>query len=214
MPESSNTTCPDGQVLPSAVCSRHMNSRWLRGIILKTLQTHFYFPNHLITPEAARLVGNGWRADETTGVLIASTSNWKPELTQKRPAVLVRSGDTESLPPRTYNHAVESDVMTGEREFTKHKQTVLTCVCLGREEDEADVLAHEVDILLDYNALEFQDAFALERFEIQTVTAAKQHPEWREHFAAMVPVLVGFARSYSLTPDAPRFKRLKFRQTT
>ena len=71
----------------SHLCSLLPRPLIMTGIFREILVRHFYTPEFIETPELKDML---WQSGERTNILIESVHRWRPELTEHRPAIILK----------------------------------------------------------------------------------------------------------------------------
>lgn len=116
----------------------------LDEIIIQWLRGHFGDPNNIEKLQPAFAGQYVWtNSDDTTGILIEDVTKWKPTMTEKRPAVMLKRGDVQvmhqgiladSFQGGDPNHNVHTNLLVGTH----------TAFCISRQNGEVGLLGSEV----------------------------------------------------------------------
>jgi hypothetical protein len=119
----------------------------MTGILVKWLQSHFSDPSHI--EDKVWLADKIWTPDQDTAILIESVFRWKPELTEKRPGIVVKRSGW-----RVQRVGIDDRKMVGSKdgtccqerveEYTTFLQGSHVVFCLAGESAEVEILATEV----------------------------------------------------------------------
>lgn len=211
MPSAPVVTVPENRLdQPSALCSLGLSPHRISGIMLQLLRTHFSDANHIQDVALRKkLVDHGaWRNAASSRILIETSSKWKPDAAETRPAVIVHRRDVRG--DNLYvGEQSGTDSMTGQRDFTGYWSGMVTVGCFSADAGEADVLAWEVAQYLRRFCPLFVENFSLHRCQIKRVGEyQKLKFEANERAGVPVDLVYAFEDNWSVTPDAPILKRV------
>lgn len=147
-----------------------------------------------------------WRADERTNILIESIWRWRPQLTEKRPAILIKRNTCRNVQKGLDNFVGVS--RTGHEEFTTFWVGSHTLFCLGETGAIAEILSTEVQRELTQFGPLIRKTLDLNKFDVQEVGAIGELEEATEN--CVVPVTVGWAyeESWQLVKQALPLRRI------
>lgn len=211
-PEGSSPESRPGCI--SSLCSYGLTPLVVTGAFRHVLTHHFSDPRNILNATIRqRIMREGvWRDDDQTGIVIDSLFRWRPELSAKKLALLLKESEWQWQKIGIGNRA-EVDVRTGRQTYGGYWAGAHTIFALAMEGAEALALATEVMKCF----LMFQDEI-IPSMGLQTLTpvsigAVSALKESRETY--VVPVTVAYmAPDFWYTqPEAPRFKRLTFQSS-
>lgn len=192
------------QETPSALCSLLPRPLLLTGFFRDILMRHFAERDQIEAPELQQLI---WQQGEQTNILIESIHRWVPELTERRPAVVIKRnaytnrrrgiGDRQQLPSAdTFGNPHYATFWVGSH----------TLFCIGGSGAQAELLATEVQRELTEFGPVIRRTLNLHRFQVTEVGAIAELEEATENF--VVPVTVGYAyeQVWSLAKQAPTLR--------
>ena len=188
-----------GHVTASALCHTGWAPIILQGLFRDILIRHFSEANHIEMPDLRKLI---WREDPPTGILIESVQRWRGDLTEKRPAILIKRNAFKNL------RAVIGDLTGTDEEGTDNYVTFWvgshTLFCIHGTGASVDILATEVQRELTQFAPVYVKLLGLHKFQVTQVGEISELEEATENF--VVPITVGWAyeETWSLTPEALR----------
>jgi len=197
---------------PSALCSFGNTPRLMTGIIKQIFMQHFADVNQVINGNLRDfLKRNGvWSSGSDSGLYIEALDVWKPEDTEKRPAILIKEGDW------TYDRRGIGDMAGGQQwrdgvsfyaGFWKGSHTMFV---IGNEGAETQLLAMEVAKLLLMYSPVIMDQMELHRFVMLKIGALSALKEATENYVVPVSVAYVSEETWSLQEDAPRLKKIVF----
>lgn len=160
----------------------------MTGALVGWLRYHFGLASRIEFPN---LAGRVYTSDPgTTQIWIGSLAEWKPELSGKRPALLVdRLAQDFDM-----QHRVLADQFQGIKPgfYCDFMQGTHVVHCVGGREGETDFLAYEVWREFGRYRNIARDALCLHRFlPLQIGKRVQLADEHKEHYT--VPVIVAYA---------------------
>jgi hypothetical protein len=196
----------------SALCSYGHSQIVLSGGIRQVLMQHFADSDQIILPTVrAFLEREGvWSADETTGIVIEALSRWRPELTEARPAIIIKEGEWQ-WKREGIGDFLGAEYQDGTHHYAGYWSGTHTMFALGNESAETQLLASEIAKTLLWYQSTIAEAFDLDRFIVVSIGALAALKESRETFVVPVNVAYVLTESWYTRPDAPRLKRIQFK---
>lgn len=178
----------------------------LTGFLRDRLTQHFAEPLG-VTNDLRKYV---WRADERTGILIESVYRWRPEVTEKRPAVLVKRNAYQNQSVAIGDLSGEDEKSFGYEEFTTLKIGSHTLFCLHGTGASVEILATECERVIHRFSPVICRYLGLAKFQVTEVGGISEVVEAKEHYA--VPITVGWAypESWRLTYESLPLRRIPF----
>lgn len=208
-------TAPDnGQAAPqfigitvSNLCSVLPRPLILTGLFRELLIRHFAKAEYVENPELAHLL---WQEGEKSPILIESVHRWRPETTERRPAILIKRN---SYSNRRMGIGDRNQGSPTDRFGTDHYTTFWvgshTLFCIARSGAQAELLAAEVQRELHQFHPIIRASALLHRFQVTEVGTVAEVEEATESF--VVPVTVGYAYEdqWTITQEAPVLRSLR-----
>lgn len=193
----------------------------MTGFLCQYLQSHFQDPLSL---EQINLFGNPGdtlTADgplhtdgPETPVVIESITRWRPDLTDKRPAVVIARQDWTTqrlgIADRLYSGTIESD---GSITYCKLYTGSHTLFCVHRNGAMVEMLAAEVDNEMGQFAQSVREELGLMTFGVAGAGKLFKLEEPKEHYAVPVTVAYVCQRTWRTIPAAPKLKTVRFTNT-
>jgi len=216
---------PNRKVTPPplpAVIPR-IDAQWFRGICelgprplvvtgwLKVwLQGHFYTLSQIEDQESTALRKALWKPEcDTTGIAIESVTKWTPELTEKRPAVIIKRNSWRHVRLGIDDRMFFTLEKDWQNRYTNVWQGSHTLFCIAGDGAEAEKLAAEVFRELNEFGPIIRIILDLMRFEVMEVgeiTKLKQNA--RENFVVPITVTYAYREEWMVRQEGPKFKRL------
>lgn len=173
----------------SSLCSILPRPLILTGAFREILVNHFATASHIETPELRQLI---WRNGEQTGILIESIHRWRPETTEKRPAIIIKRNAYQVL-REGIGDLLQMPI--ADREGNPHYSSFMrgshTLFCVGGTGAQAELLAAEVYRETHHFAPVLRRVLHLKQLRAVEVGAVQELEEATETF--VVPVTVAYA---------------------
>lgn len=194
-----------GQTL-SSICALRPRPLIMTGLFRDVLVRHFADVSNI---EDTALRGSIWREGETTDILIESIHRWTPQLTEHRPAVLIKRNaySNRRLSVGDRRHGPSAD-MQGNSHFTTAWVGSHTLFCLAGTGALAEILSSEVQRELTEFGPVIMKSVDLLRFQVMEIGSVSEVEEATENFA--VPITVGYAytQTWVLQQEAAPLRRV------
>jgi len=204
---------PENRTLPiSSLCSHGITPVIMTGFLKQVLIQHFCDTENILNAaiRADMVRRGGYSATNPNSLLIAALEQWlQGQSHESRPALLIKAHAWNAEIVGIGNSA-GGNSWTGEREFYAHWSGSHTVFAMARQPREAMDLATEITLALLYFSPVIQAELGLLRFFPVSIGEVAVVKESSENYA--VPVVFAYVvESYwSLTPDAPKLKRILF----
>jgi len=167
---------------------------------------HFADAAHIEEPDLQHLV---FRNGTGTDILIETIHRWRPQLTEFRPAVLVKrnayQNQRRALGDRRQGNASDE---YGDEHFETFWVGSHTLFCIGGSGAQAELLGAEVQRELTQFGPAIAFSLDLLRLQVTQVGAVAVLEEAQENWVVPVTVGYGFSESWILRQRAPRLKQL------
>lgn len=183
----------------------------MSGAIRQILLQHFADPQNVMSASLRKYLEQegAWTGDEKTSLYIETLARWRPELTEARPAIILKEGDW-TLQRMGIGDRVGADMRTGAVEYGSFWNGTHAIFALGGEGAETQVLAAEIAKLLVWFGPVIMDQLELHRFLVTGLSGLHAVQETTENYVAAVSVGYVAEERWSLQPEAPRLKRIVF----
>lgn len=189
-------------------------SNWCSIAPRPHLMTGFFrewFINHFANSdniEAKELRGKLWKVVPSTDIVIESITQWRPDLTQKRLAIIIKRNEWQVQRVSIGDTLHGSGAFSGIKEYSVLLAGSHTFFCLAGKGTEAEILAAEVyRDLMQFGPI-IRDELGLNRLVVVSVGALFELEESKENFG--VPITVSYIanESWRLVPQAPVLKSI------
>lgn len=191
----------------SALCSLLPRPLILTGLFREILTRHFASPDNIETPELAHLL---WQEGETSGILIESIHRWRPELTEHRPAVIIKrnayANQRVGIADRLMGPIADS---RGTDHYSTFWAGSHTLFCIGGSGAQADLLGTEVCREIHHFHPVIRGTALLHRLEVKEVGAIAELEEATENFVVPVTVAYAYEDHWALTQERPTLQSLR-----
>ena len=174
----------------------------MTGMIRDVLVRHFSEGSQVESPDLRRYV---WTEGDQTGIAIESIHVWREQLSMRRPAVLIKPNAYKLV--RIALNDLSGITEDGSTTHTKLCVGSHTVFCLQKSGAAAEILATEVEGILDGFAPVLRRHLGLNRFEVLEVGGVEEIDESSEHFGAAVTVGWAFKKTRALHPESLPIKR-------
>lgn len=190
---------------PSNWCSIAPRPHLMTGFFREWFINHFAKTENI---EAKELRGKLWKAIPDTNIVIESITQWRPDLTQKRLAIIIKRNDWQ-VQRITIGDRLHGNIpFTGNREQSVLVTGSHTFFCLAGRGTEAEILAAEVYREMMQFGPVIRDELDLKRFVVVSVGSLFELEESKENFG--VPVTVSYVadENWQLVPQSVVLKSI------
>ena len=190
---------------PSNWCSIAPRPHLMTGFFREWFINHFANADNI---EAKELRGKLWKAVHSTDIVVESITQWRPDLTQKRPAIIIKRNDWQ------VNRVTIRDELHGKINWDGSKDYAVmvsgshTLFCIAGKGTEAEILAGEVYRDLMQFAPVIRDELALIKFVVVSVGSLFELEEAKETYGVPVTVSYVAGESWKIIPQAPVLKSI------
>lgn len=190
---------------PSNWCSIAPRPHLMTGFFREWFINHFSKSDNI---EAKELRGKLWKAIPDTNIVIESITQWRPDLTQKRLAIIIKRNDWQ-VQRITIGDRLHGNIpFSGNREHSVLVTGSHTFFCLAGRGTEAEILAAEVYREMMQFGPVIRDELDLKRFVVVSVGSLFELEESKENFG--VPVTVSYVadENWQLVPQSVVLKSI------
>lgn len=191
--------------LRSTICQYGWRPLFITGLLRDMLIRHFAAPLQIEEPDLRELV---WRDDARTRILIESVFRWRGDLTEKRPAVLIKRNAFRNLRLGIGDKAGTDE--QGNQQYTTFWVGSHTLFCLHGSGASVELLATEVQRELTQFSPLIVQYLGLFRLAVTDVGEIMEVEEARENF--VVPITIGWAyqEKWKLSQEALKTYKISF----
>lgn len=204
--ESDNPTQYVG-VRVSSLCSLYPRPLILTGLFREILTQHFADPQSIEEPDLRHLV---WQSGTATSILVEAVTRRIPELTEFRPAVIIKRNTMQNLRLgiNDKNQGPPTDGF-GNTHYTTFWAGSHTLFCIARSGAQAELLATEVYREIHHFHPIIQNTALLHRLQVTEVGAVAELEESMEGFVVPVTVAYAFQDNWILSQEAPTLRSIR-----
>lgn len=196
----------------SALCSYGYSPLVMTGLLRQICIQHFSDSRNILNASLRKRMQaeGGWTPNARTGIYIESLHNWRPELTESRPGIVLKEQDWQ-WQRRGIGDKFREDWRSGQVTYHGFWQGAHTLFALGNEGAETQILAIEIAKILLWYSPRFTRDLGMHRFVLVSIGAVSALKESTENYVVPVNVAYYVQESWTLTPEAPRLKRIDAR---
>lgn len=178
--------------------------------LLRLWMTHHFANKDLLEGKNPNLLKSLWTADTKTGIAIESVTKWKPELTEKRPGIMIKRHAWKRIRIGIGDRHMFTWPIDGQESFTNLWQGSHTLFCItgGGDGAETEILAAEVFRELNQFSEVFRQTLNLVRFEVAEVGELMMLEQARENFVVPVTVAYVYQEGWRVLREAPKIRRI------
>ena len=174
------------------------------------LEGHFFTLSQIEDQHSTALRKALWTTNcDTTGIAIESVTKWTPELTEKRPAVIIKRNSWRHVRLGIDDRMFFTVDKDWQNRYTNLWQGSHTLFCIAGDGAETELLSAEVFRELNEFGPIIRKILNLMRFEVMEVgeiTKLKQNA--RENFVVPITVAYAYREEWMVRQEGPKFKRL------
>ena len=191
----------------SALCSYGLTPLVVQGALRQVLIQHFADSRNILSASLRKQLerDGAWRESNENGVLIESLHRWRPELTEARPALILKAGAWR-WQRQAIGNFIGADVRSGRQTFHGVWIGSHTIFALAKEGAEAQVLAVEAMKCLTWFQGEIAQSLGMLRFSPAAIGEVSVLQESTENYVVPLSVAYVVPETWSLQPEAPRLK--------
>ncbi len=210
--DSLDSECSPQFTVPqmTALCSLMMRDLLLVGTLRDHLTRHFARPTYIEEPDLRHLI---WQPGEATNILIETNHRWRPELTEARPAVIIKRNDFENQRIGAFGEALQGPDKYGDVHYNTFWVGSLTLFCMGGSGEQAELLGTEVQRDLTEFGPVIAKSLGLKRWQVVRRGAVGKLREAKDIWATPVVLAVAFDERWIIIQNAPKL-RIAFTRLT
>ncbi len=187
------------------LCALGMMPHVVTGFLRDWLTNRFSDPNNI---EAEPLRGLLWKATQPTGILIESITRWKPEATEKRPAIIIKRGNWTSSRLVLNDSVGTDDTYLGSQRYGRLMAGSHTLFCISNSGAQSEIIAGEVFKDLNTYGLVIANILNLVKFEAVELGELFQLEEAKENYAAPIVIQYTGQEVWTVAQQGPILKRV------
>jgi hypothetical protein len=198
----------DGQVVSrfdsarvSSLCELGPRPLVMTGWLRLWLEAHFQKGN--LEDQDQTIQKMLWQAGATTGIMIESNTRWVPELTESRPAIILKRGAWQHQRLGIDNRMFGLHPPDGQEVYANLWQGSHTLFCIANKGAEVEKLGAEVYREMNEFGPAFREVLNLMRFECTEVGEIMILEEARQNFVVPVVVAYAFMEQWKLNREVP-----------
>lgn len=177
----------------------------MTGFFRMWMANHFAAPDTIEDPALQQFV---WSPDPAaTGIMIESSSKWVPELTEHRPAIVIKRGSWRPLRMGINNRLFGTD-KPGTFYYANYWQGSHVLFCCSGADGECEHLATEVYRELNEFGPRLETLLGLFRFEVVEVGELATLEEANQNFVVPITVAYVMEEVWAVDTEAPLFTKL------
>lgn len=196
----------------SSICAMGHRPLALTGMFVQLLRQHFADPAHLdeIKLRTKFAAAGGWLPTPNTGLQIEHVLRWTPDLTEKRPGILVQRNDWH-WDRRTIGDQAGDDYVSGHESYLGYWHGSHTFFAIADKGAEAELLGYEVARTLLHYSPEITNNAMLHNFMPESVGKPAVVEESSKNYVVPVTFKYVAEEYWDLIPHVPRLKRIVFK---
>lgn len=177
----------------SYLCENGWQPLLITGFLRDFLIRQWAAPVNIVTPELKQYL---WREDKTSGILIESVFRYRPELAEKRPAIMIKRNSFKSMQTGIGGQVFGGGMATYENEkgaISRYATLFIgshTLFCIHGTGASTEMLASEVTNHLTECLFPIRQHLGLRQFSVAEVGAIQEIQESNENY--VVPITVGW----------------------
>lgn len=176
----------DAFCVPGSLMHTGWQSLLLTGALRRLLISKFAQATNIEQPDLRSLI---WRDNPSSGIMIESVHRWLPEMTEKRPALLIKRNAYQNLRVTIGDHSGPDGY--GDEHFQTFWVGSHSVFCIHQTGASCEILATEVQRELTELGPVFVHQLALDKFQVTEVGAIAAVAEARQ--AYVIPITIGWA---------------------
>jgi hypothetical protein len=147
-----------------------------------------------------------WTPVSTTGIMIESITRWLPEMTEKRPAVIIKRNPWKRIRLGIGDKMLGLTELDGQGVYANAWQGSHTLFCITGKGAETELLAAEVYREMNEFGPVFREVLDLLRFEVSEVGDLMILDEARQNFVVPIVVAYAFVEGWRIRREVPVLK--------
>ncbi len=187
-----------GVVDVSYLCEHGWQPLLITGFLRDTLIRQWSSSTNILAPELKQYL---WREGKTSGILIESVFRYRPELAEKRPAIMIKRNSFKNIQTGIGGQVFGGGFATYENEkgaISRYATLFMgshTLFCIHATGASTEMLATEVMNHLTECLMPIRKHLDLRQFSVVEVGAIQEIQESNENF--VVPITVGWCYEHA-----------------
>jgi len=190
-----NIAIPILQDFYDRVCSKGINRQDITGLLRRLLISYFSNPDN-IRNEAIK--DRVFKEGEDTGILIEAVGRFRPEIAEKRPAILIRPGEWKVLDLGIQAHLIRGDVFQSGRQYALEVAGTHNIIVVSKTPSETEILADEVFKFFALLRVVLPSITPVPMFKVTGISELKAIAEQKTHFYCIIPVRYHIQHIFSI----------------
>lgn len=194
----------------TGICELGPRPLVVTGWLTLWLRNHFSEQSLIEDQESTALRKALWKPEcDLTGIAIESITKWTPELTEDRPAIIIKRNTWRHLRLGIDNRMFFTLEKDWQNRYTNVWQGSHTIFCIAGEGAEAEKLAAEVFRELNEQSPIIRIILDLMRCEVMEVGELFQlKKDARENFVVPINIAYAYREEWEIQQSGPRFQKL------
>jgi hypothetical protein len=184
-------------------CNAVPKHLFITGALRQSLIEHFSLPENIEIPALRKLI---WNDTPDSPIMIETVYRWRPELAEKRPALLLRRGPLQNQRIAIADAAQLANV---GRNFATLWIGGHTIFAISRDSMQCELLASEVQRHFTEMAPLLRQEWGLHRLQVAEIGEIHEVDESTENFAVPVSIQYAYEERWTLVPESPLLSRIE-----
>jgi len=178
------------------ISSRGINRQDITGLLVRLLTSYFSNPENIKYNEIKQRV---WKPGDDTGILIESVGRFRPELAEKRPAILVRPGEWKKIIQGLQSELISTDTYQPNKRYILVIQGSHNIIVVSKNPAETEILSDEVFKFLDLLKIVAPATTPIDFLRVLGISELKPLAEQRTHYYSVIPLTYNISQTYNVS---------------
>jgi len=178
------------------ISSRGINRQDITGLLVRLLTSYFSNPENIKYNEIKQRV---WKPGDDTGILIESVGRFRPELAEKRPAILVRPGEWKKIIQGLQSELISTDTYQPNKRYILVIQGSHNIIVVSKNPAETEILSDEVFKFLDLLKIVAPATTPIDFLRVLGISELKPLAEQRTHYYSVIPLVYNISQTYNVS---------------
>lgn len=194
-----------GPQVATSLCHTGWQRLLITGMLRDLLIHHFSTPDHIEIPDLRKAL---WREMPPTGILIESLYRWRGDLTEMRPAILIKPNSYRNVRMGIADRWIKDE--EGNQNYVTLWVGSHTLFCIHGTGASVEILATETQREITQFAPVITRMLDLAKFKVNQVGQISELEEATENF--VIPIDVGWAyqEKWVLEQEALKLRGITF----